>query len=78
MERNAPFFLDFFTKMLNIIMRLIMMILILFGITLIYDARIITKKFFGFGDQNEGSAGLKIIGFIIAIVGGIAMYFLCR
>ena len=61
--------------MLNIIMRLIMMILILFGITLIYDARIITKKFFGFGDQNEGSAGLKIIGFIIAIVGGIAMYF---
>jgi hypothetical protein len=64
--------------MLNIIMRLIMMILILFGITLIYDARIITKKFFGFGDQNEGSAGLKIIGFIISIVGGIAMYFLCR
>ena len=64
--------------MLNIIMRLIMMILILFGITLIYDARIITTKFFGFGDQNEGSAGLKIIGFIIAIVGGIAMYFLCR
>ena len=64
--------------MLNIIMRLIMMILILFGITLIYDARIITKKFFGFGDQNEGSAGLKIIGFIIAIVGGISMYFLCR
>ena len=64
--------------MLNIIMRLIMMILILFGITLIYDARIITKKFLGFGDQNEGSAGLKIIGFIIAIVGGIAMYFLCR
>ena len=64
--------------MLNIIMRLIMMILILFGITLIYDARIITKKIFGFGDQNEGSAGLKIIGFIIAIVGGIAMYFLCK
>ena len=57
---------------------IIMMILILFGITLIYDARIITKKFFGFGDQNEGSAGLKIIGFIIAIVGGIAMYFLCK
>lgn len=64
--------------MLNIIMRILIIILILFGITLIYDARIITKKFFGFGDQNEGSTGLKIIGFIIAIVGGIAMYFLCR
>ena len=64
--------------MLNIIMRILIIILILFGITLIYDARIITKKFFGFGDQNEGAAGLKIIGFIIAIVGGIAMYFLCK
>ena len=64
--------------MLNIIMRLIMMILILFGITLIYDARIITKKFFGFGDQNEGSSGLKILGFIIAIIGGLALYFLCK
>ena len=64
--------------MLNIIMRILIIILILFGITLIYDARIITNKFFGFGDQNEGAAGLKIIGFIIAIVGGIAMYFLCR
>ena len=61
--------------MLNIIMRLIMMILILIGITLIYDARIITKKFFGFGDQNEGSAGLKIIGFIIAIVGALIFFF---
>lgn len=64
--------------MFNIIMRLLIMILILFGITLIYDARVITKKFFGFGDQNEGSAGLKIIGFIIAIFGGIVMYFLCK
>lgn len=64
--------------MLNIIMKLLIMILILIGITLIFDARIITKKFFGFGDQNEGSAGLKILGFIIAIVGGIAMYFLSK
>ena len=64
--------------MFNIIMRLLIIILILFGITLIYDARVITKKFFGFGDQNEGSAGLKIIGFIIAIFGGIVMYFLCK
>ena len=64
--------------MLNIIMRILIMILILFGITLIYDARILTKRFFSFGDQNEGSAGLKIIGFIITIVGGIVMYFLCK
>ena len=61
--------------MLNIIMRLIMMILILIGITLIYDARIITKKFFGFGDQNEGSTGLKILGFLVSITGALIIYF---
>ena len=58
--------------MFNIIMRLLMILLVLFGVILIYDARIITKKFFGFGDQNEGSSGLKILGFIIAIIGGLA------
>lgn len=65
-------------KMFNIIMRLLMILLVLFGVILIYDARIITKKFFGFGDQNEGSSGLKILGFIIAIIGGLALYFLCK
>ena len=45
------------------------------GVILIYDARLITKKFFGFGDQNEGSQGLKILGFIIAIIGGFILYF---
>lgn len=64
--------------MFNIIMRLLMILLVLFGVILIYDARIITKKFFGFGDQNEGSSGLKILGFIIAIIGGLALYFLCE
>lgn len=61
--------------MFNIIIRIILLLLILSGIILIYDARILTKKFFGFGDQNEGSAGLKILGFIIAILGGIILFF---
>jgi len=42
---------------------------------LIFDARIITKRFFGFGDQNEASNGLKILGFILTLVGGLIMYF---
>ncbi len=50
--------------------------MILAGVILIYDARIITKKFFGFGDQNEGSSGLKIVGFIIAIGGALILYFI--
>jgi len=42
---------------------------------MIFDARVLTKKFFGFGDQNEASSGLKILGFIFAIIGGLIIYF---
>lgn len=61
--------------MLQIIIKLIGIIMVFLGIILVYDARIITKKFFGFGDQNEASNGLKILGFIIAIMGGLLVYF---
>ena len=61
--------------MFQLIIKLIGLLLILVGVILIYDARIITKRFFGFGDQNEGSNGLKMIGFILAIVGGLIIYF---
>ena len=61
--------------MFSAIMKLISALIILGGITLIYDARIITKEFFGFGDQNEASSGLKILGFILTIVGGLILYF---
>lgn len=49
--------------------------LALIGVILIYDARPITRKMFGFGDQNEGSMGLKIIGFIICMIGALLVYF---
>ena len=61
--------------MFQLIIRLICLIMVLIGVILIYDARIITKRFFGFGDQNEGSTGLKILGFIVAIVGALIIYF---
>lgn len=60
--------------MLGLMLKIVGCLLLLFGVILVYDARIITKKFFGFGDQNEGSSGLKIIGFIIAILGGIIIF----
>lgn len=63
-------------RMLPIIIKIIAILMILAGVILIYDARIITKKFFGFGDQNEGSSGLKIVGFIIAIGGALILYFI--
>ena len=61
--------------MFQIIVRLIALFMIFGGVILIYDARLITKKFFWFGDQNEASQGLKILGFIIAIIGGFILYF---
>ena len=39
------------------------------------DARDIAKKVFGFGDQNEASSGLKILGFIMSIIGALIIYF---
>lgn len=62
--------------MLQIIVKLFIILMVLIGIIMIYDARILTKKFFGFGDQNEGSSGLKIFGFMISIIGGFIYYFI--
>ncbi len=51
------------------------LILAVIGVISIYDARDISKKIFGFGDQNEATFGLKIIGFILAIIGSLLIYF---
>ena len=61
--------------MFQVIIKLIAIVMVLIGVTMIYDARILTKKFFGFGDQNEASSGLKILGFILAVIGGLIIYF---
>ena len=61
--------------MFQVIIKLIAIIMVLIGVIMIYDARILTKKFFGFGDQNEASSGLKILGFILAVIGGLIIYF---
>ena len=47
----------------------------MFGVIMVYDARILTIKWFGFGDQNEASLGFKILGFLFCIIGGIIVYF---
>ena len=58
----------------EIILNLIGILITLIGVILIYDARIITKKMFGFGDQNEATTGFKILGVIICIIGVIIIY----
>ena len=61
--------------MLQIVLKFIGAIIALFGVILIYDARILTKKLFGFGDQNEATSGLKILGVMISLVGTLIIYF---
>ena len=60
---------------LKIVIDLIALIIALIGVVMVYDARIITKKLFGFGDQNQAAWGLKILGFILAIIGALVVYF---
>ena len=56
------------------VINFIALVMCLVGVVMIYDARIITKKLFGFGDQNQAAWGLKILGFIIAIIGLLIIY----
>ena len=59
----------------QIVLRLIGVLFLLAGVILIYDARIITKKMFGFGDQNEATSGFKISGVLLSIIGAVIIYF---
>ena len=61
--------------MWNLIVLIIGLALTSLGVISIFDARQIAKKLFGFGDQNEAAAGLKILGFIMAVIGVLIIYF---
>lgn len=60
---------------IKLISMLIGFIIIMLGVMAIYDARKLTKKWFSFHDQNEGSKWLKIGGFILGIIGVLVLYF---
>lgn len=59
----------------KIIIKIIGCIIAALGVIMIFDARLLTKKFFGFGDQNQASLGFKILGFVISIAGALIVYF---
>lgn len=59
----------------QMILKLIGILIVLVGVNLVYDARVITKKMFGFGDQNEATSGFKILGVLISLIGAIIIYF---
>ena len=54
---------------------LIGILILVFGIKFVFDARPIVQKYFGFGDKNDATMGLKIFGAIFVLIGGILIYF---
>ncbi len=59
----------------QIILRLIGVVILLIGVVFVYDARIITKKAFDLGNQNDATNGFKILGALLAIIGGLIVFF---
>ena len=57
------------------VINFIALAIVVLGVVMVYDARKITKKMFGFGDQNQATWGLKIMGFIVLIIGALIIYF---
>lgn len=51
------------------------MLILVFGIKFVFDARPIVKKYFSFGDKNDATMGLKIFGALFILLGGILVYF---
>ena len=62
-------------EVLKIIGLIISFILMAIAAIMIFDARKIANKFFSFSDQNSGAKSMKIIGFIVFIIGILILYF---
>ena len=56
-------------------MKLLLLIVIAIGVTLIYDARKITTNFSN-QDKNKTAMLLKLVGFLFCAISGTAMVFL--
>lgn len=54
-------------------MKLILVIIIAIGVTAIYDARKIVKQYFSKQDQNSTVLIIKIAGFVVSVLSGIAL-----
>lgn len=58
---------------LKIVIQIISLIVVAIGVIMIFDARKLSKKWFSYGDRNSIVRILKIVGFILAIIGAIAV-----
>ncbi len=60
---------------MRVFLLLIGTIALVMGVKFIYDARPIVKKYFGMGDKNEATFGLKLMGFLLSIIGSALVLF---
>ena len=61
---------------MRIFLLIIGILSLVFGVKFVFDARPIAKKYFGFGDKNEATFGLKVFGFLLMVIGGITIYYI--
>ena len=60
--------------MIEILLRFIGVLIVLIGVIFIYDARLITKSKFDFGNENNTTSGFKILGTLICLIGSLIIY----
>lgn len=48
-------------------------LIMLSGLCILFDGRRIVKKYFDFGEENVATKGMKILGFVVSVIGGIIM-----
>ena len=56
---------------MDIVLKLIGVIIIALGVVCVYDARKLVNKFFSTSDTNSAVRTMKIVGFVVAIIGGV-------
>ncbi len=59
---------------MNIFLLFIGAILSIIGVIFIFDARIVSEKYFSMQDTNTAITGLKITGFIFLVISWILLF----
>ena len=54
---------------------LIAVVFLIIGVKFIFDARPIVKKYFAFGQENDATLGVKLLGFLFTVIGAVIVYF---
>ncbi len=50
-------------------------LLALCGAFVLFDARRLVKTYFDYGEENNATTGMKVLGFFVLAVGGVLMIF---